>query len=226
MGDKIIFRQITSTKPIVKYLEETINTHLDMGQKVLWLVPGGSSINIATEVSKLLSRNHLSNLVVTLTDERYGPIGHKDSNWLQLKKAGFSLPKAKLIPLLGGDSLGAVVRRYNNVITDALKTVDYSLGLFGVGGDGHITGVKPGSSAVNSEDLAAGYAWEDYTRITMTPRAIKMLDEAVVYMVGEEKHEVIKSLGEENVPIEEQPAQILKQLKKVTVYNDYLGENT
>ena len=37
-----------------------------------------------------------------LTDERYGPVGHPDSNWSQLLQKGFDLPQAKLVPVLTG----------------------------------------------------------------------------------------------------------------------------
>jgi len=52
---------------------------------VLWLVPGGSNIPIAVEamdmIRKEMSGLSLKYLTITLSDERYGSVGHKDSNW-------------------------------------------------------------------------------------------------------------------------------------------------
>src|SRR5258708_2139506 len=66
---------------------------------VLWLISGGSNIKIATAVMAKLIGNE-SNLWVTLTDERYGKVGHPDSNWQQLLEAGFDPGHAKTYPIL------------------------------------------------------------------------------------------------------------------------------
>lgn len=202
-------------------MSKIISGQLKNNQKVLWLVPGGSAMKVTVKVARRLSKKHLENLTVTLTDEKYGPVGHPDSNWLQLKEAGFYLPGATLLPVLDGSDLATTVARYNNVITDAFELGDFRIGLFGAGADGHIAGIKPRSPAIDSEEMVSGYEWDDYTRITITPEAMLKLDEAVVYMIGQDKHPIIKQLAEQDLPVEQQPAQILKKIKKATIYNDY-----
>ena len=43
-------------------------------------------------------------------------------------------------------------------------------------------------------------------------------------MVGDDKHELIRQIAEEDVEPIQQPGQAIKTVKKVTVYNDYKGE--
>jgi len=193
-----------------------------MGQNVLWLVAGGSAIKIAALASKKL-RKPLKNLTVTLTDERYGPVGHKDSNWQQLLEAGFRLDGASLQPVLRGKSLSQTVKEYSTVLRTGLKAADYSLALAGMGPDGHIFGIKPGSPAVVGGEDVLGYQWDDYIRITPTIKLIKQLDEVAVYAVGREKWPQLKLL-KEDISADKQPAQLLKQLKKVIIFTDYKGD--
>ena len=207
---------------VAKYLAELIDAKLAAGQKVLWLVPGGSAIKIAAKTSKRL-RQPLNNLTVTLTDERYGRVGHKDSNWPQLQAAGFHLQGATLQPVLLGKNLTLTTKDYSQMLQTDIKNTDYSLALAGMGPDGHIFGIKPGSPAIDTNQTVVGYDWEDYVRITPTPKFIKQLDEVVVYAVGQEKWPQFESL-KKNLDPSEQPAQLLKQLKKAIIFSDYKGD--
>jgi len=206
----------------VSYLAGVINDKLQTGKTVLWLVPGGSAIKIAAKVAKQL-RPPLNGLTVTLTDERYGPAGHHDSNWLQMLETGLLLPGATLQPVLNGKSLSQTVNHYNQTLRDDLKQADFSIALAGMGPDGHIFGIKPGSPAINASEDVVGYEWNDYVRITPTLKMIKSLDEVVIYAVGEEKWPQFELLSKDINP-SGQPAQLLKQLKKVIIFTDYRGE--
>ena len=166
----------------------------------------------------------LSNLTVTLTDERYGPVGHPDSNWWQMEEAGVTLPGAQRIPVLAGADRPATTSAFAAHLQAAFSQADYVLGFFGIGADGHTAGILPGSLAVHSEELAASYDAGNYERITMTPKAVTRLDEAVVYAVGKAKWPVFDDLSKGDLPLDVQPAQILKQVPECTVFNDYKGE--
>lgn len=157
-----------------------------------------------------------------MTDERYGPLGHKDSNWQQLIEKGFNLPQALLVPILTGEDRATTTLKFNEVLNREFMRVEYKIGLFGVGADGHTAGILPESGAVSSEDLAFGYDTPTFSRITITPKVIEKLDEAVVFMQGEEKWEVVKDLLEKNIEITKQPAQILKKVPLLTIFTDYL----
>ena len=217
------FRKISSQKPVVDYLVEVLRRELKTGKRVLWLVPGGSSIAIAAEVSKQLDPENLKNLAVTLTDERYGPVDHPDSNWRQLEEAGFALPGATFLPVLTGKEMDATAGYFANLLQKLLENAQYSLGFFGIGADGHTAGILPSSPAVKEKSFAAGYDAGQFKRLTMTPPAIALLDEAVVYATGEAKWPVFDQLDTE-LPLDKQPSQALKQVPKLTVFNDHKGE--
>ena len=216
------FRKITSDNQVSEYLAEIIGAKLMSGEKVLWLVSGGSAIKIATKTAENLKNAPLENLIVTLIDERWGPVGHKDSNWHQLEQAGFSLPGAVLMPVLNGKNRKTTADNFAILLQSYLGEV-YSISLLGIGPDGHTSGILPGSSAVNAEGLTHDYEGGGYQRVTTTAKALSLLDEAVVYAVGEAKKPVLQQL-EQDVSPAEQPAQFLKRIKKVTIFNDYKGE--
>ncbi len=218
----LAFYKVSSAQQAAQYLANNLSKRLKNGQKVLWLLPGGSSIEVAVKASRLL-RGNTANLVVTLSDERFGPVGHPDSNWQQLKQAGFDFAASRQLPVLVGEGLQKTADLYSDTLRQAIEETDYHLGFFGVGADAHIAGIKPGSPAVRSENLAEGYEWDDFTRLTITPKVFKELDEAVVYMRGKEKWPVIDRIGKSE-DIASEPVQILSRVAKVSIYNDSKGE--
>lgn len=217
------FYKISSYEPVTAYLCLTISRQLASSKKVLWLVTGGSSIPMAVEVSKRLQGPNLKNLSVTLTDERWGPVGHPDSNWQQLQNLSFKLDGANLYPVLQGKSFEETVDDYNQMIKRALSDSNYKIGFIGIGADGYACGIQPGSPAISSKELVVGYSNHVFTRLTITPKAIVKLDEVVTYAVGEAKHRVLAGL-QHSYPISIQPVQALKRTKKFSVFNDLLGD--
>jgi len=221
----IEFFTVTTIKPVVAHLATTISYHLVEKHKVLWLVSGGSSAKIAVKTAKRIDSEaleNIQNLTVSLIDERYGPVGHPDSNWQQLNEAGFRIKGANMPPVLANASLEQTAKNYAQFIEKALKEHDYILGLVGIGADGHTFGIKPGSPAIRGKELVCAYTWDDYVRLTLTPHAIEKIDEIVAYAVGNEKRGALDDLVK-SIPPKQQPAQYLKTARKLTVYNDYKG---
>lgn len=140
---QIKFKKIITDDQVAEYLASSIKHHLENNESVFWLVAGGSSIPVAVSASKILTGSNLKNLSVSLTDERYGPIGHKDSNWQQLHDAGFVLSGARLLPVLEGDNLENTVLSYAGMLSSQIKNCHFSIGLFGIGLDGHTVGILP-----------------------------------------------------------------------------------
>ncbi len=214
------YRHITSTEPVVKYIAETLISHLTAGQTVTWLVGGGSGIAVSLLVARALKGTNLANLSVTLTDERYGALGHPNENWQQLLDQGFALPGAKLYRVLTGDDRATTTQKFGDTLGTLLDNVDYSLGFFGIGADGHTAGIKPHSPAATATGYAADFTGQDFERITMTGPAIAKLSEAVIYAVGAEKQPALHQLLTENLPVDVQPAQLLKSVAKSTLFTD------
>jgi 6-phosphogluconolactonase/glucosamine-6-phosphate isomerase/deaminase len=218
-GMNIRFVTIGSTLPVVDYLASVITSHLESGEHVLWLLAGGSAIGIGVDVAHKLGRVPDGRLTVSLTDERYGPVGHADSNWAQLMSAGFNLPGATLIPTLTGLDQPRTASKWGAELDHAFSTSDFHVGFFGIGPDGHTSGILPHTSAVEAPGTVFAYNAGSYERITTTSAFIKQLDEAVVYAIGQPKWPVLEQLEHEESP-DIQPAQILKQLPKLTVFTD------
>jgi 6-phosphogluconolactonase/glucosamine-6-phosphate isomerase/deaminase len=220
----VTYKKISDNTPVVAYIVERIVNNLHAGKQVLWLVCGGSAEAVAIAVSKQLQGKDLRLLTVTLTDERYGAVGHADSNWQQLADGGFELPGAAMVPVLEpGEDRALTTEKFNDNLQGLLRRAEYRIGLFGVGPDGHTAGILPYSPAVNAVGFAASYDGPDYQRITMTPNAITKLDEAVIYAVGQTKWPVIDAFDDDSA-LDAQPAQILKHVPVLTICNDRKGE--
>ena len=202
-----------------EYIVSVLKEHLTNGEKVLWLVPGGSAIKVAVLVAESLKDFDCSNLSISLTDERYGEVEHSDSSFFQLKKAGFKVDGAHLYPALLGKEKYETIKEYDEILKNLISESDYSLGLFGIGADGHTAGILPSSPAVDSQDFIFGYQGGNYYRITTTPKSISLIDEVVVYAVGCEKKETLDKLKGES-SLSEQPAQALKQASRFIIFND------
>ncbi|MFA6177893.1 MAG: 6-phosphogluconolactonase [Candidatus Paceibacterota bacterium] len=218
----------TKVEEAADFIATSILNQLKSGRQVLFFVTGGSSIAVGAKVSEFL-RNNLEqdltkNLTIMMTDERYGPLDHLDSNWYQLMQKGFNLPGALLLPILDGSDRASTTLKFNTNLQRELienKETRYKIGLFGIGADGHTSGILPKSDAVKSEDFAYSYDTPTFSRITITPKVIEQLDEVVVWVQGEEKWQVVKDLLTENVEIEKQPAQILKKVPLLTIFSDF-----
>jgi 6-phosphogluconolactonase/glucosamine-6-phosphate isomerase/deaminase len=215
------FITIATSEPVVDFLHKKISLSLREDKQVLLLVPGGSAIQIVIDLAQKLSKETvpLGKLVLTLTDERYGPVGHADSNWKQLNDSGLKLPGVTLHSVLNDKSMADTERDFEMFLNNQINEADYTIGFFGIGPDGHTSGILPNSSAVHASHLVHAYDGGTYQRITTTPAAISKLDEAVVYAVGESKWPVLRQL-ETKKSIDEQPAQALKRIPKVTIFSD------
>ncbi|MFA4975770.1 MAG: 6-phosphogluconolactonase [Candidatus Paceibacterota bacterium] len=210
----------TEMDDAANFIVASILSQLKIGKHVLFFVSGGSSIFVAVKVAEFIKNQSLENLTITLTDERYGQIDHFNSNYFQLKEKGFNLPQAKIIPILTDNDRNITTIKFNKILNEEFTTADYSIGLFGIGVDGHTAGILPGSEAIQSKDLVYSYNTPIFSRITITPKAIEKLNEAVVWAQGKEKWIVLKNL-EKEIDINLEPAQILKKVPLLTIFSDY-----
>jgi len=205
---------------IAQYVSNLINDQLNLGKNVLFFISGGSAIPLEVEISKRIKKINQGNLVVTLVDERYGLINHLDSNWFNLKEGGFKIKNTKFIPMITGNDFSTTTKDVQRMLKEEISKADYKIGIFGIGIDGHTAGILPKTEAVNSNEFAFAYETEKYDRITITPKTILMLDEAIVYAMGDIKWPLIENLKNE-ISIEEMPAQILKKVRLLTIFTDY-----
>lgn len=208
-------------------LAKEIASRLNNGEKVLWFVCGGSNIPISVEVMGIIratvSLNKLANLTVTLTDERFGLVGHKDSNWFQLGQAGFDFSGIGTLPILKlsfNVDLDKTVTDYSRTITEEMHNSDFTIAQFGIGADGHIAGILPNSPAVNSAQMVTAYDAPPFTRITLTFPILRKIDAAYAFVFGDSKKTAIERLKKGGESLRELPSLILNEIKEAVVYTD------
>lgn len=215
--------EVENQNEAAEKLSTTLKSALEKFPAVTWFIPGGSNIAIAASAMAQIPEELTTKLILAQTDERYGPVGHKDSNWQQLLDAGFELKQAKALPILHEPELplGGTAELAAKITGELIKST-YTIGQFGIGPDSHIAGIKPDSPASVASGLATGYEWSDFTRITLTFSAIRQLNQILAFTFGESKKAMLESLVNEHHQPMTQPAQILKSVANAVVYNDQI----
>jgi 6-phosphogluconolactonase len=223
--------QIHSTRDqeqAAQQLADFLIAKLQAQQLVAWLVPGGSNIPLSVAVMQAIPLELRSKLAILQTDERYGLYDHLNSNWRQLREAGFEPSGAAAFPVLAVQNLplDRTVKRYAKTVRAVFDHADCVVGQFGIGADGHIAGILPGSVAARSRQTVIGYKAAKFNRITMTLPTLARLDAAYAYVYGDSKKMAIDKLANTNRPASEQPCQILKKLPVAQLYTDQAIKST
>ena len=210
--------------PAIAVVQARLEQELKAGKKVLWLISGGSNLAASVHLMLNLDQALTPNLTIMPVDERYGVVGHADSNEGQLLAAGFDAKQAKLIQLLQPEtSFAATADRFDRLARQAFTDCDMVIAQLGMGADGHIAGILPHSAAVTSPDFVAAYASEPFQRLTLTHHALKRLSVAYVLAFGADKQAALDLLTAKMVPYSEQPAQMLKELPEAYVFSDMVS---
>lgn len=219
----IEFRQVDSAAA-VRGISERLLEILHRHRRVVWIITGGSSIPQLCQVMAAVPEELSGRLAILLSDERYGPPGHADSNMQQYLAAGFTPKQATLVPVLR-DALDMkeTAAIYNQAVATALSAADYRFATLGMGPDGHVAGILPESEAVNAGTLVTAYSAEKFERITLTFEALRQMDECMLLVFGEPKLQALKNLRDKQLPLTAQPAQIVKKISHCTVWNDQIG---
>lgn len=227
------FQSDISQTDAIAQLASRLTTELSAGKNVVWLVSGGSNIRYSVDAAKSVAPELGDKLTILLCDERYGPPGHADSNWQQLEAAGFMavpvVARASMPSVLqAGLDLQATAHQYDQTVGSIFRNADVIIGQFGIGSDGHIAGILPGSEAAEplristTEPTAFVIAYDggNYQRITLTPSALLQVDAAYCFAYGQTKHAALDQLAHELLTLTDQPAQLLKQLPEAIVFRD------
>jgi 6-phosphogluconolactonase/glucosamine-6-phosphate isomerase/deaminase len=193
------------------------------------LVCGGSNIPVEVEIMsqvKEAAPDALESLLILPMDERYGPSGHPDSNYLQLKNAGFDPGPAMWIDVLGQDlPLQETVDYYSGLVQAAFSAANTIVGVFGLGTDGHTAGVLPGSPALeDTVTTVVGYDSPPFIRLTITPSELIKTSFAYVLAYGDSKFKPLTRLVKNKESIEKLPARLLYDVSKTFVYNDQIED--
>ena len=205
-------------------LAEALKAALAEGKRVLWFFSGGSNIPLTVGIMGRLPAELTKNLVIMPIDERFGPVGHADSNVQQLLDSGFDSKRATFVPILDGSDEQTTVRRFTNHLAMFLSKSNVIIGQLGMGADGHIAGILPHSPAADAHDPAVIYDGNDgRRRITPTFDVLRRLTSTYLFAFGSNKKPALEELHNSKMPLTEQPAQILKDMPNVYVYNDQIA---
>lgn len=222
----IKFIKISNTDDCVVAISKQLKSALKSNNGTLWLIPGGSNIPITVQIMDKITSVESSKLTIMLSDERYGPIDNPDSNFRQYKDAGFKPKNAKVIEVLKPNhSLAVTVKNYNQAVEKSVRANNHLIAFLGMGPDGHVAGILPNSPATKSSYAwVVGYKTAEFTRITLTPFALSHVNKVFVLARGEAKRQTLSTLKSENLPIADQPAQLLKKFSSAVIFNDQIGE--
>lgn len=212
---------INQTTNLAEAMAGVLTDALLRHERVVWLVSGGSNIDVSVGASRLLDSELTKKLTILQVDERFVAMDSADCNWRQLIEQGFETKQATTHPILTGASdIEVELSRYRQVADSELKA-SYQIAQLGVGSDYHIAGIKPGSIATTSSELVESYQAEDYQRITLTNLALSQLDQAVVFAYGADKLPVLERLTTGSHDPINYPADILHSVDQVTIYSDH-----
>lgn len=218
MHTLVVTNQEGATQAIARGIDRALSSNL----KVLWLLSGGSNIGIELEVLTQLAHATPQNLTISLIDERLVPLGHKDSNWSQLRDGGLDDAKATLLPpvIEPGLALDAAAADFSKRLEIATNQANVVIAQFGIGPDGHTAGILPHTPGVHEQTLdVIGYKAKDFKRLTATPAFFKKISLAIVVAMGESKKPVLERMST-TISAEEQPAQLLLGTNELIIYTD------
>ncbi len=142
---------------------------------------------------------------VLMVDERFGKKDHKNSNELMIKDTGllkyFDEQNIRFYPILQeSQNLSDTALQYDETLRFLFKYFPKTVGLLGLGEDGHTAGIPANPEIVrrmmeDQSSLVSHYELEGYgQRITMNFNALSMLDLIIVLVLGQEKREVLNSM--------------------------------
>jgi 6-phosphogluconolactonase/glucosamine-6-phosphate isomerase/deaminase len=205
-------------KQLIRYIADWLVAHSSTNP--LLLASGGSAGHAFAEACKKLPTNIQDMYTISLADERYGEVGHSDSNWRLLQDLGVDLSALRHIPVLQGLNMQETATQWGSRIAPFFSPSRTVVTLLGIGLDSHIAGIKPNSPAAHEgEQLTIAYDWDDFSRLTTTPAVFPLLSSAIVFTSGPAKQEVVQLLDSDLDRIA-YPSQFIKLVKDYKVYYD------
>ncbi len=209
----------------------------NLARPVLFLSSGGSSLSLLPFIETDIFK---PNLTVGMLDERFST-DPAVNNFSQLQNTDFyKKAKAQDVHFINEtisehERLQNVGERFDAALKAWKETHanGFSIATVGIGPDGHVSGILPypedmvtfKSLFEDQSKWAVGYDAVNKThyneRITVTFTFMRtVLDEAIVFMTGEDKKEAFARIYRETGFLHQTPARIIRELKHVTVFTD------
>lgn len=218
----INFIKTNSTLECEEKLYKTLKDNLENNKRVLLIIAGGSNIPILKAVFDQLEVNLTSNIDIILSDERFGPSDYQESNFVKLIKYGFDPKKANFRNILIDQDIQTSTSILEKEFVQKSKKADIIIAQLGIGEDGHIAGILPNSKALTSNNYVVNFKGPDFERITLSFKALKKIDIAIVAAYGDNKKKALMNLKSLKLPLNEMPSRILQEIKSIYIYNNQL----
>lgn len=168
----------------------------DVRPKTLGLT-GGSTAKVCYE-ALAASDVDWSESDILISDERWVPVEHVDSNEGQARRAWLDHVAHGTIHSLrdAGDTRERAAEAYDDVLRSMARMDVLHLGL---GGDGHVASIFPDSTTMAVRDrlvVPAGDDLHEWARLTFTHAAISLAELVVVTASGEGKRDALRRVRE------------------------------
>ncbi|MGB5626164.1 MAG: 6-phosphogluconolactonase [Woeseiaceae bacterium] len=198
MTEHFFDTRLEASTAAAERMAELLAKRLDNQSQASIIVSGGTS---PRDCMAALARTPLDwqRVQVALSDERWVPPDHEDSNE-KLVRESLLVDEAASAQLLPVYADGVSPEERCEILQNPLPVLPFACSLIGIGTDGHFASLFP-----DAEQLALGLdvecgrlyisvttAASPYVRISMTLAGISRSDEIVLLFFGDEKLEVYK----------------------------------
>ena len=196
---------------------------------VLFLSGGSTPKSLYESLAK---EKKLKAGAVAMVDERYGKNLHENSNEKMIRATGliqYLEKDARFYPILQkNESIWDTALQYDETVRFLFNYFPKSIGILGIGADGHTAGIPAGISSSQfliPHELVVSlqnFPGEFKERITLTFLGLSKLDAIIVLVFGKEKKKALKEMFRDGLR-EEIPARALLQkgiAEKVVLITD------
>ena len=202
------------------------NNHIDCSNRLLDLISseindskiyslglsGGSTPKFFYELFAEKYKDY-SNIYLWTVDERHVDINDEKSNQRMINSI-FSNSNLNIIEYSYEEDPGYSAKDYTTKVFSKIDKLNAAI--LGVGEDGHIASLFPGTTALNADEK--GFVQNEVNiltrwRVTSTFELLKNVEHVYLLVTGDNKKEIIKKIGKEN----DLPVNKLIRLRKKTV---------
>jgi 6-phosphogluconolactonase/glucosamine-6-phosphate isomerase/deaminase len=220
LKENLTFAVVSSEDAGMQLAKDLLSKIVDA--KTIFLLSGGKTPQQL--YGSLAEEGELIPGVVGLIDERFGEQMHENSNELMIKKTQMlSYLEKRNIPFYGmlhGKKREEEAADYDEKIRSLFATFPKSVGILGIGLDGHTAGLPAQisnykSQISNNDEQRLVVSFDDFPgpqkeRITMTFLGLSMIDLQIVLVFGSAKKEALDKMFQDGSE-EEIPARFFKR---------------
>lgn len=199
MRTKVVKDSSEGVGYLKKFLYSVVNS-----KTVLFLSGGKTPKDTYLELAK---EGKINPGAVAMVDERVGIKNHPNSNERMIRETGllsyFEKKKIPFYPILGD-------KDYEKKVKYLLDYFPKSVGIFGIGEDGHTAGLPARTQNLelktqNYVERVDNFPIDPKERITLTFQALAQMDLLIVLVLGENKKLALKKMFKKG-PLSEIPA--------------------